>query len=142
MSDYRYSVSLRVTHPTIDPDKITESLGIEPFRKWKVGGNRATPIGRPLEGKNKESYWAANMHTEKKLLSTDMYMEDYLVCLNNKLEKHKDYFLELITSGGCVEYFIGWFSADNVGLTLSTELMGQTSELGIEIGLCAYVGKE
>lgn len=58
--------------------------------------------------------------------------------LNYKLEKHKDYFRELITLGGCVEYFIGWFSADNVGLTLSPELIGQTQELGIEIGLCVY----
>jgi len=142
MSDYRYSVTLRVTHPNIDPDKITGELGIEPFRKWKVGENRATPVGTLLEGINKESYWAANMQSEKKLLSTEVYMEDYLVKLNNELKRHKSYFAELIDSGGCIEYFIGWFSADNVGLTLSRELMKQTAELGIEIGLCAYVGEE
>ncbi len=142
MSDYTYSISLRITHPNIDPGKITDKLGFEPFRKWKAGENRMTPVGTLLEGENKESYWAADMHNEKKLKSTDVYMEDYLVELNNRLKSQKSYFAELIATGGCIEYFIGWFSADNVGLTLNTELMKQTAELGIEIGLCAYVGEE
>lgn len=143
MSDYNYSISLRVTHPNIDPDEITKELGIEPFRKWMAGERRMTPKGTLLEGLNSESYWASDMHPEtNRLLSIDVYIEDYLIQLNNKLNRHKEYFTRLLASGGCVEYFVGWFAADNVGLTLSRELMKQTAELGIEIGLCAYVGDE
>jgi len=91
MSDYSYSISLRVTHPSIDPDAITQELGIEPSRKWKVGEKRTTPTGTLLEGNRKESYWVAEMHDERRLLSSNVYLEDYLVKLNNYLEGHKGY---------------------------------------------------
>lgn len=142
MTDYRYCISLRVTHPNIDPEEITRELGIEPFREWKMGKQRFTPKGTLLEGLNKGSYWAANMHSEKRILSANIVIEEYLAKLNDKFNIHKEYFASLVASGGCIEYFIGWFSADNVGITLDTALMKQTSELNIEIGLCAYIGEE
>jgi len=142
MSDYRFCVSLRITHPNMDPEVITKKLQIDPFRIWKYGEQRISPKGSLLEGVNKESFWAAKMHSEKRLLSTDIYIEEYLVKLNKKLSPFSQYFSDIVKSGGYVEYFIGWFSADNVGVTFDTALMNQTADLNISIGIDAYICEE
>jgi len=142
MPDYRFSISLRVKHPEIDPGEISRRLNIEPFRKWKHGDQGVTPKGTLLEGKYKETYWAANMHSEKRISSEVMTIEECIKNLNTRLEQFSMYFSDIVSSGGSVEYFVGWFSADNVGIYLSPGLMKQTSDLCISIGIAAYVGEE
>ena len=66
-------------------------------------------------------------------------LEDYLESLNRKLTRHKDYIAELVTSGGHIEYFVGWFGKSNVMATLSPRLMAETANLGIAIGLDIYL---
>lgn len=142
MADYRLCVSLRVSHPTIDPDEVTEVLGTEPFRKWKVGEPRTSPKGTPLEGVTKESFWACHLHDEKRLNSKDQYLEDYLAKLNKRLYPHAKYFESLVNSGGYIEYFIGWFDGDNVGATFEPTLLKSTADLSIAIGLDIYAGDD
>ena len=45
MNDYCYAVSLRITHPKIDPAIITTEVGINPFRAYMFGDQRVTPKG-------------------------------------------------------------------------------------------------
>jgi hypothetical protein len=40
MSEYEFTVSLRIRHPSIEPSRITETLGIEPQHTWKAGEAR------------------------------------------------------------------------------------------------------
>jgi Domain of unknown function (DUF4279) len=56
---YHFRISLRVRHPSIAPEKITEALGIEPKRSWKAGEPRQTPKGTALTGSNRDTYWTA-----------------------------------------------------------------------------------
>ena len=60
MQCYSYSVTLRIWHPSIDPEEITRALGIEPKRAFKVGTRRETPKGNLLDGTHRESYWYAD----------------------------------------------------------------------------------
>src|SRR5712675_1850162 len=60
-SHYHFRVSLRVRHPSVAPEKITEALGIEPKHSWKAGEPRQTPIGRLLTGSNHDTYWTADI---------------------------------------------------------------------------------
>jgi hypothetical protein len=142
MTDYRFCISLRITHPSIDPAEISNALGFEAFRSWKVGQNRTAPNGKPLEGKSKESFWAGKLHEQKRLYSNETCIEDYISLQNKKLMSHSLYFKNLVDTGGYVEYFVGWFSADNVGLTLEPKLMKETASLNIAIGLDVYVSEE
>ena len=142
MADYRYCVSLRVSHPTIDPKEVTQALGIEPFRSWRVGEPRVSPKGNPLEGVSNESFWACHLHEEKRLYSKDQYLEDFLANLNQRLKPHAKYFEYLVKSGGYIEYFVGWFDGDNVGATLEPSLLKSTADLNIAIGLDIYAGDE
>jgi len=48
MSEYEFTISLRIRHPSVDPRTITETLGIEPQYTWKAGEPRrgAARLGR------------------------------------------------------------------------------------------------
>jgi hypothetical protein len=49
---------LRIKHPTLDPDTITETLGLEPEECIKVGTTASKTGGRRLHS---ESYWIADL---------------------------------------------------------------------------------
>ena len=139
MSDYTYCVSLSITHPSVTPDEITAALKIEPSSCHIKGEQRLTPKGKPLEGENQENFWRFTPHEGDRLSASDIYLEDYLISLNNEYAVHRDYFSKLVTTGGYIEYFIGWFEGDhNLMATLSPELLRSTGELSIAIGIDAY----
>ena len=51
MSEYEFTISLRIRHPSVEPHTITETLGIEPQHTWKAGDARRSPAGEALAGK-------------------------------------------------------------------------------------------
>ena len=59
MHPYTYKVSLRIFHPTIDPQVITDTLSLQPSTIHKVGERRATPTGTLLDGHYDQSYWSS-----------------------------------------------------------------------------------
>ncbi len=97
MPDYQFCVSLSITHPTVNPNEITGILDIQPSKIQMVGEPRISYKGELLEGLNKESFWLADLHQEKRLHSNDIYMEDFLASQNEKLKIHKGYFNSLVT---------------------------------------------
>ena len=52
MSEYEFTVSLRIRHPSIAPSRITETLGIEPQHTWKAGEARHAECYRGLAETN------------------------------------------------------------------------------------------
>ncbi|MFK8067721.1 MAG: DUF4279 domain-containing protein [Gammaproteobacteria bacterium] len=138
MSDYRFCVSLQISHPTLDLEDLTQVLELKPFKVWKLGEPRFTPKGTPLEGAYKCNVWSAKMHEQERIFSADIYLEDYLEKLNQQLQLHKKKFGEIVNSGGYIEYFIGWFSEGNISTTLSPQLLRSTAELSISIGFDIY----
>ena len=48
MSDYEFTMSLRIRHPTAEPAEITRILGIEPQHMWRVGEARRDAVGREI----------------------------------------------------------------------------------------------
>src|SRR5207248_6512513 len=55
MSEYEFTISLRIRHPTIDPAAITRMLGMEPQHTWHSGAPRRGPAGEALDGVYRES---------------------------------------------------------------------------------------
>ena len=64
-SHYHFRISLRVRHPYIAPEEITEALGIDPKRSWKAGEPRSTPKGTALAGSNRDTYWTAEVAADR-----------------------------------------------------------------------------
>src|SRR2546430_16547983 len=61
MSEYEFTISLRIRHPSIEPSTITQTLGFEPQHTWKAGDPRRIPAGEAREGASRESYWMGRL---------------------------------------------------------------------------------
>ena len=138
MYPYRYSVSLRISHPTINPDTITMKLGIQPFREWMAGEPRLTPKGQKLKGINRETYWVAELHREKSLLSRKVELEDFLAEQLTRFKKMERYFRHIRRTGGRVEFFVGLFCEKNMGAEFPSWLLATMGKLSIELSLDIY----
>jgi hypothetical protein len=80
--------TLRVFHPSIDPRKITEELGLPPTTAWQAGGDRA------------ESYW------QTRLLGNETGRGDVNSALRDiaaRFEHYRVFVEEMRGGGGRVE---------------------------------------
>jgi hypothetical protein len=54
-----FTLSLRIKHPSIDPQIITDELQLTPEHAWACGEPRTSDAGAVLGGKRRNSYWSA-----------------------------------------------------------------------------------
>ncbi len=99
---------------------------------------RTTQRGKPLKGHYELSYWTASLHKEKKLHSEDIFLDDYLSKITNNLSIYSDFFREIESTGGNIEYFIGIYADKNFGLTYPSSLLKSIGKLNIDLALDIY----
>ena len=138
MQLYSYSIALRIWHPNIQPDEITQALGIVANRSWKEGQPRATPKGTPLEGTYRESYWSADPFDRGECSSTDAQIEDALLEVLEILEPKDEFLHRLHSEGARILVHVSSFSARNYAFELSPELLGRYSKLGVSLAHDVY----
>lgn len=135
MSDYEFTIALCIRHPTIDPSRITDSLGIEPQHTWKAGKRRCDDAGAELEGVYRESYWTGLLMAEPQLSSEQMSVERVLEQSLAQLHRAHDFLVQLNTDGGVVTLLVNLFSRGVLRLDLSAELLVSLGRLGLSIAL-------
>lgn len=136
MAQYRYSISLRVTHPTMDLDAVTEALGLRPRVLWKIDHPRQTLKGTPLPGIYGKSFWTARLlggASAEQDLSSALSQALELVATGSLL------FREITATGGRTEFFVGWFFDDgNSGDVLDHRLLAKMSSMSIDLSFDVY----
>nr|WDE41601.1 hypothetical protein [uncultured bacterium] len=138
MNPYSYNISLRICHPSIDPDEITKILSLAPTRKWLAGENRTTPKGTLLEGYYKESYWCGPFQEYEKYDSVNFELEECIDEFTNNFQKHSDFFNEIRSTGGSVELFVGLFIDGNSGIVFPSSLLSSLGGLCVDLSLDIY----
>ncbi|MGX9417343.1 DUF4279 domain-containing protein [Vibrio sp. WJH972] len=133
MNSYRYKVSLRVRHPYIEPERICEELGLTPSRMWCAGKERRTPTGAKLDGIYDETYCTFRLPHED-----DERLPEFLLKANKHLKSNAEFFDEIVSTGGDVEYFIGWFINGNSGDVFDSTLIQQLAKLNITLSFDIY----
>jgi hypothetical protein len=121
----------------MDPEKISNGLGAIPSFSWKAGEQRTTPKRQPLEGINKDTYWCSEaVHGEGSELCAS------LASHLSMIETRRPFLIQFCSSGGTIEYFIGWFTNGlNTRETFGWELLRRLADLGISLSFDVY-GKE
>ena len=140
MSEYEFTVSLRLRHPVIDPSTITRTLGIEPQHTWKAGEARRDPAGGTLEGVYRESYWMGRLMDEPQLSSARMSVESVLLQTLAHLRRSHDFLEQLHADGGVAELHVSLYAREEFRLELSEEALGLLGRLGLAVALDVHPG--
>jgi Domain of unknown function (DUF4279) len=135
MSEYEFTVSLRLRHPAIDPSRITQTLGIEPQHTWKAGDPRRDPAGGALEGVYRESYWMGRLMDEPQLSSARLSLESVLLQKLAHLRRSHDFLEQLHAEGGVAELHVSLYVREAFLLELSEESLGCLGRLGLALAL-------
>ena len=111
------------------------------MRAWRVGAPRATPKGDPLIGTYDQSYWTSGSIRQGEW-KPDAHEPDTLVNAIKELlrlfAEHKQFFKEIRSSGGSVEFFVGWFLGGDTGGVFKHDLLREMAGLGIDLSLDIY----
>jgi hypothetical protein len=135
MSEYEFTVSLRLRHPAIDPSDITQALGIEPQHTWKAGDPRLDPTGAALEGVYRESYWMGRLMDEPQISSAALSVESVLLEKLAHLRRSHDFLERLHAEGGVAELHVSLYAREAFRLELSEESLGLLGRLGLAVAL-------
>jgi hypothetical protein len=131
----RFKVSLRLWHPSLNPDEITSALRLEPTRAWKAGESRKTPEGKSLPGVFPQTYWYANIcegRTPPQELSAEL---DQIL---DRLMPSQSFFKRFKAEGGRSEFFVGFYLGHQAGETYPAEMLSKMAALNLDLSLDNY----
>lgn len=132
-SPFRYRVSLRVTHPTLDPAETAAQLAAEAKVSWAAGEPRKTPKGRLLGGVREESYCAFDIGS-----GNDGALAECLDAAVARLQPARDFIRQMRATGGSLMLYVSWYPAGDTGEVFGAALLRDMADLGIALGLNVY----
>lgn len=137
MSAYEFTVSLRIRHPTIDPAKITTTLGIQPQHTWRAGEPRCDAAGAELGGAHHDSYWMGRLMEEPQLSSNCVSMEGVILKTLTQLRVAQSFLEQLNAEGAVAELLVSLYARNDFRLELppdSLTLLGRM-HLGLAVDI-------
>lgn len=142
MNPYKYKISLRLRHPSLNLAKISaELLKLAPTLKIgrisNFGEKRTTPAGKPLDGNYKASI-AGFVFAEHTYGSKDKTLEDTVSEILDEFKPSKSLLNSFFKEDGRAELFVGLFIDENSGITLPPSLTEKLTDFKIELQLDIY----
>lgn len=137
MYPFSYSVSFHVSHPSIDPHRITESLCLNPTSLCKAGDSKQTPSGTPLEGTYEKSHWYCDFPHPK-----GIELSIFLAYVVDLLALRKSFLEDICKSGALLQISVGWYSGSNSGDEFDWVLLKKLADLQIGLSLDVYAEEE
>jgi hypothetical protein len=131
VSDYEFTMALRIRHPSIEPAEITRTLGIEPQHTWRAGEVRRGPEGQVLEGLYRESYWTGRLMDEPQLSADQVSVESVVLRTLAQLRKSFQFLAGLNADGGVVELHVSIFARNDFRLEFLPESLALLGRLGL-----------
>ena len=132
-----FAVSLHVRHPNIDPEVVTNVLGLIPDRSTLAGTLRQRAAdGVPTGGTYERSWW---YHRFDLLGARDLH--PVLAEVVGRLEEHWLFFHRIVNEEGTVELFCGVDADGNWDEALPHALLGRLANLRIDLRLDVYPKK-
>jgi hypothetical protein len=135
MSDYEFTMSLRIRHPEIDPAVITRTLGLQPQHTWRAGDERKSSAGDALIGNYRESFWVCGLMPQPILSTENVGVESELQRALSSLRKSYDFLQSLHEGGGSTELHVSIFAREEFRIDLLAEVASLLGRLGITMAI-------
>ncbi len=135
----RFTASLRVRHPSLDPRLIAAALALQPERSRRIGERRRTPKARLLPGYERESSChfrvVADATTAGEFVSA---VDGFL----DRIAPAGQFLHDVRAGGGRSDLFVGWFFDVFSALLLDHPWLGKLGSLAIDLDLDIYGGSD
>lgn len=130
-----YTMSLRITHPSMKYQVISESLSLKPRIASNVGEVRENPTGRILGGLYKTTFCTFELIERNAGFFTDGVSQ-----VVPFLTKHRDFLNSIYETGGRTELYVGVFvdDADTTGFTMEVDMMNTLADLRVQLSAEIY----
>jgi Domain of unknown function (DUF4279) len=135
MSEYEFTVSLRIRHPTMDPATIGDTLGIEPQHTWRAGEPRCDPAGVELGGAHHDSYWMGRLMDEPQLSSDSVSVERVILKTLSQLRRAQSFLEQLSAEGGVAELLVSLYARDDFRLEFPSDSLTLLGRMHLAIAL-------
>ena len=96
-----YHISLRVFHPSLDPDIISRELTMKPNRAWRAGEPRTTPKGISLPGVYDSTYWYTDLPARRGLTAAEL-----VEAAMKRIVSRRAFLRRVVSSGGRWEFYV------------------------------------
>lgn len=135
MSEYEFTVSLRIRHPAIDPTVITATLGIQPQHSWRAGQPRCDSAGAELGGAHHDSYWMGRLMDEPQLSSDNVSVERMILMTLSQLRRAQTFLEHLNAEGGVAELLVSLYAREDFRLELPSDSLTLLGRLHLAVTL-------
>ena len=135
MSEYEFTVSLRIRHPAVDPATITAALGIEPQHAWRAGHPRCDPAGAEIGGAHYDSYWMARLMDEPQLSSESVSVEGVILKILANLRRAQSFLEQLHAEGGVAELHVSLYARGAFRIELPADSLALLARLHLAVAL-------
>jgi hypothetical protein len=135
MSEYEFTVSLRIRHPTIDPATVTATLGVQPQHTWRAGLPRCDSAGAELGGAHRDSYWMGRLMDEPQLSSDGVSVEAVILETLSHLRRAQSFLEQLNAEGGVAELLVSLYAREDFRLELPSDSLTLLGRLHLAIAL-------
>jgi hypothetical protein len=144
---YPFQLSLRIRHPSIDPEEISRQLQIEAEHSFRAGAPRETSRST-VAPVHAESYWLATIDPGALLMGTafdpaispqthaiafSLLDSALVVLIGSMLRRHADFFRQMQSEGGEVRLIVAISARKARGFTLTPHLGKALSDLRIPV---------
>lgn len=133
MAQSKVLYALRINHPILTSDKVTEMVGWTPSISWSVGDRRLSRDGQPLKGVRESTYWVYDFQGSTAYSSGASFRR-----ISRQLLKRRQAICDLVSTEGKIELLIGIFVSKSCGLTLETEVMEALASMSIKVAFDIY----
>jgi Domain of unknown function (DUF4279) len=135
MSDYEFTMSLRIRHPHVDPAQLTRNLGVTPQHAWRAGDARRDSSGAALGGEYRETFWMGGLMAQPKLASERSGVESEFSKVLAQLRKSQDFLGSLKEQGGVAELHVSIFAREEFRLEFQPESLALLGRLGLSVAV-------
>jgi hypothetical protein len=126
----RYLITLRIRHPSLDPEEVSAALHRQPAVSWKAGDQCVTPKGTRLSGVRTDGLWSLTFRYKgEKSISRNL--EQIL----DDLTSHKDLFGKLDQLGAARALYLQLPGNANNGDRISPEVLRKLADLRLALEL-------
>jgi hypothetical protein len=149
---YPFQLSLRIRHPSIDPEQVSRQLGIDAEHSFRAGAPRESSRST-VTAVHAESYWLATLDPATLLMGTPFDLLGQKLALSPQahamalgaidsalavlivsvLRRHADFFRQLQDEGGEVRLIVAISPRKARGFTLTPHLGKALSDLRIPV---------